>query len=50
MSAYTATCIVDGIDWIPFVFDDFLQSQFGKPDGSRAISSDFIGCQVPAHA
>lgn len=50
LSAYTATCIVDGTDWIPFVFDDFLQSQFGKPDGSRAIHSDFIGCQVPAHA
>lgn len=54
LSGYTATCIVDGVDWVPYVFDSFLRKEFaeegkGGEDGSLPIYSSFVGCQVPAH-
>lgn len=51
LSGYTATCIVDGVDWVPYVFDQFLRAEFsekGKEDGELPIYSSFVGCQVPA--
>ncbi|SPO21750.1 uncharacterized protein UTRI_01237_B [Ustilago trichophora] len=54
LSGYTATCIVDGVDWVPFVFDSFLRKEFaeqrdGGQDGPLPIYTSFVGCQVPAH-
>ncbi|SAM77085.1 uncharacterized protein UBRO_01705 [Ustilago bromivora] len=51
LSGYTATCIFDGTDWIPFVFDSFIQAEFstGDQNAPLPIYSSFIGCQVPAH-
>ncbi|GAC97133.1 hypothetical protein PHSY_004718 [Pseudozyma hubeiensis SY62] len=49
ISAYTATCIVDGVDWVPFVFDQFLKAEFSEKGSDRLpIWSSFVGCQVPA--
>ena len=52
ISGYTATCAVEGVDWVPFVFSDFLQSEFGvRGEGGEeglSIYSSFVGCQVPA--
>ncbi|SJX61206.1 uncharacterized protein SRS1_12428 [Sporisorium reilianum f. sp. reilianum] len=52
LSGYTATCIVDGVDWVPYVFDRFLRAEFsesGNDDAPLPIYASFIGCQVPAH-
>lgn len=52
ISGFTATCIVDGVDWVPYVFDQFLRAEFseeGKENEPLPIYSSFIGCQVPAH-
>lgn len=53
LSAYTATCIVDGIDWVPYVFDTFIKAEFATeplPDGAPLpIYYSFVGCQIPAH-
>lgn len=51
LSGYTATCIVDGVDWVPFVFDAFLRAEFAPDttDGPLPIYTSFVGCQVPAH-
>ena len=46
LSAYTATCIVDGTDWIPYVFMEFLKAEFTEP---LPIKYEFIGCQIPTH-
>lgn len=51
LSAYTATCIVNGVDWVPYVFDQFLRAEFsdkGHEDEPLPIYSSFVGCQVPA--
>ncbi|KIS71223.1 uncharacterized protein UMAG_12127 [Mycosarcoma maydis] len=49
ISAYTATCIVDGVDWVPYVFDQFLRAEFSEKDKQELpIYSSFVGCQVPA--
>ncbi|TKY84997.1 hypothetical protein EX895_006077 [Sporisorium graminicola] len=52
LSGFTATCIVDGVDWVPYVFDQFLHAEFsekGKENEPLPIYTSFIGCQVPAH-
>ncbi|EST06273.1 hypothetical protein PSEUBRA_004157 [Kalmanozyma brasiliensis GHG001] len=53
LSAYTATCIVNGVDWVPYVFDQFLRAEFGEKGHENdplPIYSSFVGCQVPTHS